>query len=98
MAALIGTHLDKLKDSKKKMKEASERLEMVAGKFDQTNCCYSTTNHHILFFFSVNNYDGKTAEDIAPIRNFMSEIFSTCFQKASLPIQRKWLILNIILQ
>ena len=62
MAALIGTHLDKLKDSKKKMKEASERLEMVTGKFDQINCCYSTTNHHILSFFSVNNYDGKTAE------------------------------------
>ena len=97
VAALIGTHLDKLKDPQRKIKETSERLEMVTGKFDQTVVTppQAVTSSP---FFSVNNYDGKAAEDITPIRNFMSKIFSTRFQKASLPIQRKWLILNIILR
>ena len=97
VAALIGTHLDKLKDPKRKLKETSERLEIVTGKFDQI---VVTPPQAITSspFFSVNNYDGKAAEDIVPIRNFMSKIFSTRFQKASLPIQRKWLILNIILR
>ena len=97
VAALIGTHLDKLEDPQRKINETSERLEMVAGKFDQTVVTppQAVTSSP---FFSVNNYDGKAAEDITPIRNFMSKIFSTRFQKASLPIQRKWLILNIILR
>ena len=97
VAALIGTHLDKLEDPQRKIKETSERLEMVTGKFDQTVVTppQAVTSSP---FFSVNNYDGKAAEDITPIRNFMSKIFSTRFQKASLPIQRKWLILNIILR
>ena len=97
VAALIGTHLDKLEDPQRKIKETSERLEMVTGKFDQI---VVTPPQAITSspFFSVNNYDGKVAEDIAPIRNFMSQIFSTRFHKASLPIQRKWLILNIILR
>ena len=97
VAALIGTHLDKLEDPQRKIKETSERLEMVTGKFDQTVVTppQAVTSSP---FFSVNNYDGKAAEDITPIRNFMSKIFSTRFQNASLPIQRKWLILNIILR
>ena len=97
VAALIGTHLDQLEYPAQKIKETGDRLEMVAGKFNQIVVTPPKTVTSSPFF-SVNNYDGEAAEDIAPIRNFMNEIFRTRFQKASLPIQRKWLILNIILR
>ena len=97
VAVLIGTHLDELKDSAQKIEETSERLEAVTRKFDEIVVTppQSVTSSS---FFPVNNYDGKEADDIAPIRNCMNEIFRTRFQKASLPIRRKWLILNIILR
>ena len=97
VAALIGTHLDMLKDPDKNIQETTKRLDMVTGKFDKI---VVTPPRAVTCspFFMVNNYDGKVAEDITPIRNFMNEIFRTRFQKAILPIQSKWLLLNIILR
>ena len=97
VAALIGTHLDKLEDREKKIKETSESLKKVTEKFEKI---VVTPPQNITSspFFSVNNWDGKEAADIAPIRSFMNEIFSKRFQNAKLPIQKKWLILNIILR
>ena len=102
VAALIGTHLDKLENQEKKIKETGESLKKVTKKFSkivitppQNTSAEATSNSP---FFSVNNYDGEEAVDIAPIRNFMSEIFHGRFREASLPVQKKWLILNIILR
>ena len=106
VAALIGTHLDKLEDRGKKIKETSESLKQVTGKFKKivvtppppAKASSSTSLDTSSPFFAVDNYDGKEAVDIAPIRNFMNKVFSTHFQAASLPIRKKWLILNIILR
>ena len=97
VAALIGTHLDKLEDREKKIKEESESLKKVTEKFEKI---VVTPPQNITSspFFSVNNWDGKEAADIAPIRTFMNEIFCKRFQNAKLPIQKKWLILSIILR
>ena len=97
VATLVGTHLDELKDPSQKIKETSETLEAVTRKFDEIVVTPPQTATSSPFF-SINNYDGNAADDIALIRNFMNKIFRTRFQKASLPIQRKWLILNIILR
>ena len=97
VATLIGTHLDELKDPSQKIKETSERLEIVTGKFDEIVITLPQTVTSSPFF-SVNNYDGEAAEDIAPIRNFMNEIFHTRFQKAFLRVRKNWLILNIVLR
>ena len=106
VAALIGTHLDKLEDSGKKIRETSESLKQVTEKFKKivvtpptpAKASSSTSLDTSPPFFAVDNYDGKEAVDIAPIRNFMNKVFSTHFQAASLPIRKKWLILNIILR
>ena len=108
VAALIGTHLDKLEGQEGKIKEISEKLEEVTQKFDkivvtppQVTSAEATSNTSSGVsspFFSVNNYDGEEAVDIAPIRTFMNKIFQTRFGDASLPVQKKWLILNIILR
>ena len=106
VAALIGTHLDKLEGQEEKIKEASERLNKVTQKFNKvvvtppqsTSATSSTSSGVSSPFFSVNNYDGVEAVDVAPIRTFMNEIFQTRFRNASLPVQKKWLILNIILR
>ena len=102
VAALIGTHLDKLEDREQKIKETSESLKKVTQKFSkivvtppQNTSAEATSSSP---FFSVNNYDGQEAVDIAPIRTFMNEIFQSRFQEASLPVQKKWLILNVILR
>ena len=102
VAALIGTHLDKLEGQEEKIKETRKSLKKVTQKFSkivltlpQNTSAEATSSSP---FFSVNNYDGEEAVDIAPIRTFMNEIFQSRFQKASLPIQKKWLILNIILR
>ena len=77
VAALIGTHLDMLVDQEKKMKQVSDSLKKVTDKFKSIIISppQKTTTSP---FFSVNNYDGKEAMDIAPIRNFMNKIFSKC--------------------
>ena len=106
VAALIGTHLDKLEDRGKKIRETSESLKQVTGKFKKiivspptpAEASSSTSLDTSPPFFAVDNYSGKEAVDIAPIRNFMNKVFSTHFQAASLPIRKKWLILNIILR
>ena len=108
VAALIGTHLDKLEGQEGKINEVSEKLEEVTQKFDKivvappqvtsAEATSSTSSGVSSPFFSVNNYDGEEAVDIAPIRTFMNKIFQTRFGDASLPVQKKWLILNIILR
>ena len=106
VAALIGTHLDKLEDRGMKIRETSESLKQVTGKFKKivvtpptpAKASSSTSLDTSSPFFAVDNYNGKEAVDIAPIRNFMNKVFSTHFQAASLPIRKKWLILNIILR
>ena len=95
VAALIGTHLDKLEDRQSTIKETSKSLKKVTEKFKKI-VVTPPQNVTPSPFFSVNNYDGKETVDIAPIRNFMNKIFCSRFQNASLPIQKKWLILNII--
>ena len=99
IAALVGTHIDKLDDKEKKIKEASERLQKVTQKYDKIFVTPESTHASVSpLFFPVNNYDGEEAEDIAPIRAFMNEIFQSRFRKASLPVPKKWLVLNIILR
>ena len=98
VAVLIGTHLDKLGDQEMKVKETSESLKKVAQKFPTVVVTPPSFSASSSPFFSVNNYDGEEAADIAPIRNFLNGIFHTRFQNASLPVQKKWLILNIILR
>ena len=103
IAALIGTHLDKVEDQEKRIQETSESVKKITEKFSkiivtpQQNV--ATANPGISSpFFSVNNYDGEEGTDIAPIRQYMSDIVQSRFQDASLPVQKKWLILNIILR
>ena len=106
VAALIGTHLDKLENREEKIRETNESLKQVTGKFKKilvapptsVETSSSTSLEMSSPFFSVDNYDGKEAVDIAPIRNFMNKVFATHFQGASLPIRKKWLIFNIILR
>ena len=110
VASLIGTHYDKLLsiDSKKlKIKQTNEGLMRITEKFEKvivspghsvlpTSNSYSTDSS--LTFFHVNNQDGEDVDDIAPIRNFMTKIFRSRFKNASFPIQKKLLLLNIILR
>ena len=108
VAALIGTHLDKLEGQEGKINEMSESLKKVTQQFDKivvtpppvtsAEATSSTSSGVSSPFFSVNNYDGEEADDIAPIRTFLNKIFRTRFRNASLPVQKKWLILNIILR
>ena len=97
VAALIGTHLDKLKNREKKLKDTSESLRKVTNQFKEI-FIPPLKNVTSSLFYAVNNYDGEEVEDIAPIRNFMNKTFESRYKEATLPVQKKWLILNIILR
>ena len=95
VAALIGTHKDKLTEPELKIRQINEALKKIVDKFSDVMVFPSHLNTS---FFPVDNYTGTEKSDIGPIREFMNKIFSTHFKEASLPIRPKWLILGTILR
>ena len=114
VAALIGTHKDKLTDPERQISEKNEALEKVINKFPeiiisprskQQNIEHSelldgarTQSDSKSCFFSVDNLNGTEVSDIGPVRNFLSRIILSRFKNASLPIQPKWLIFGLLLR
>ena len=96
LAALIGTHEDKLKDPENEIKKKSETLNDIVKTFEKILICPGATSSVSLF--TVDNYTGTEQSDIAPLRNKLSEIFYTRFNDASLPIKPKWLLFGLILR
>ena len=95
VAALIGTHKDKLSKPELKIRQVNDALKKTVDKFSKIMVFPSHLN---TLFFPVDNYTGTEQSDIGPIRDFMNKIFSTHFKQASLPIRPKWLILGTILR
>ena len=93
VATLIGTHKDQLTNPEEKIKETDECLKKVTQKFK--DILASPTDCSL---FSVDNYAGTEQSDIAPIREFMNNVFRTHFKDASLPIRPKWLIFGTVLR
>ncbi len=99
LAALIGTHKDKLKDPEnemdQKIQKKSDDLKDIATIFKKMMISPEATSKRVLF-----TVDNKTGEqsDIAPLRKLLSEIFRTKFQNASLPIKPKWFLFGLILR
>ena len=91
-AILIGTHKDKLENPAEKIKQKDEALKRVTHKFSKISVVPGAS------FFSIDNYAGTEQSDIAPLRDFMTSIFSTHFKSSTLPIRKKWLILSILLR
>ena len=114
VAALIGTHKDKLTDPARQISEKNEALEKVVQKFpeiiispgsEQQNIEHSepldgacTQSDSKSCFFSVDNLNGTEVSDIGPVRNFLSRTILARFKKASLPIRPKWLIFGLLLR
>ncbi len=96
VAALIGTHVDKLENPKEKIKQVSDALKATTQKFAEI--LVSPPSHSGASFFAVDNFTGTEESDIAPIRDFMSKVFASHFSHASLPIKPKWLLLGTLLR
>ncbi|XP_064401100.1 uncharacterized protein LOC135347138 isoform X2 [Halichondria panicea] len=97
LAALIGTHKDKLEHPEKEIKKKSEDLNDIVKTFEEILICPGATSERVSLF-TVDNYTGTEQSDIAPLRNVLSEIFHTRFKDASLPIKPKWLLFGLILR
>ena len=95
VAALVGTHKDKLDDPDLRIKQVDQVLEKTVQKFSSV---LVTPPHSNTSFFPVDNYNGTEQSDIGPIRRFMNDVFSTHFKDASLPICPKWLIFGTIIR
>ena len=92
MAALVGTHKDKLVSSEEKIQQIDKGLKEIKQDFKKiTNISGSS-------FFPVDNYYGTRQSDITPIRKFINESIRSHFKEASLPIRPKWLIFSTILR
>ncbi|XP_064407588.1 uncharacterized protein LOC135352329 isoform X2 [Halichondria panicea] len=96
VAALIGTHVDKLENPKEKIKQVNDALKATTQKF--TEILVSPPSDSESSFFAVDNFAGTEQSDIAPIRDFMSNVFACHFKDASLPIKPKWLLLGTLLR
>ncbi|XP_064391932.1 uncharacterized protein LOC135339650 isoform X3 [Halichondria panicea] len=96
LAALIGTHKDKLENPKEEIEEKSQDLKDIVRKFSKIIIRPGTTTCSSLF--TVDNYTGTELSDIAPLRKLLSEIFQTHFKNTSLPIRPKWLLFGLILR
>ncbi|XP_064401929.1 uncharacterized protein LOC135347799 isoform X6 [Halichondria panicea] len=96
LAALIGTHKDKLEHPEKEIKKKSKDLnDIVKEQFDKIMISPDATDSNL---FTVDNYHGTEQSDIGPLRKVLSEIFQTRFKNASLPIRPKWLLFGLILR
>ena len=114
VAALIGTHKDKLTDPERQISEKNEALKKSYQKFpeiiispgsEEQNIKHSepldgsrTQSDSKSCFFSVDNLNGTEVSDIGPVRNFLSRIILSRFKNASLPIRPKWLIFGLLLR
>ena len=96
VAALIGTHVDKLENPKEKIKQVNDALKATTQKFAEI--LVSPPSDSESSFFPVDNFAGTEQSDIAPIRDFMSSVFACHFKDASLPIKPKWLLLGTLLR
>ncbi|XP_064385874.1 uncharacterized protein LOC135334561 isoform X3 [Halichondria panicea] len=96
VAALIGTHVDKLENPKEKIKQVNDALKATTQKF--TEILVSPPPDSESSFFAVDNFIGTEQSDIAPIRDFLSDVFTCHFKDASLPIKPKWLLLGTLLR
>ncbi len=96
VAALIGTHMDKLENPKEKIKQVNDALKATTQKFAEI--LVSPPSDFESSFFAVDNFAGTEQSDIAPIRDFMSNVFASHFSHASLPIKPKWLLLGTLLR
>ena len=96
VAALIGTHVDKLENPKEKIKQVSDALKATTQKFSKILVLPPSDSESS--FFAMNNFAGTEQSDIAPIRDFMSKVFTSHFKDASLPIKPKWLLLGTLLR
>ncbi|XP_064392626.1 uncharacterized protein LOC135340238 isoform X2 [Halichondria panicea] len=94
LAALIGTHKDKLENPEEVIEED---LKDIVQKFDKVMICPSA-NSSSKVLFTVDNYTGTEQSDIAPLRKLLSEIFHKRFKDALLPIRPKWLLFGLILR
>ena len=90
LAALIGTHKDKLENPNEEIEQKSLSLKEITRNFEKFLVSSS--------LFSVDNYAGTEESDVGPIREFMNKIFHQHFKQASLPIRPKWLILGTLLR
>ena len=109
VAALIGTHRDKLgkvdDDIEHKLRHVDDNLIKLKQAFKKFVTSRSTLDTS---FFSVDNYNGTersgsnsgiaNSDDITIIREYMNKIFLTHFKEASLPLRPKWLILSSMLR
>ncbi len=93
VSALIGTHVDKLENSKEKIKQVNDA---TTQKFAEI--LVSPPSDSKSSFFAVDNFTGTEQSDIAPICDFLSDIFASHFKDASLPIKPKWLLLGTLLR
>ena len=96
VAALIGTHVDKLENPKEKIKQVNDALKATTQKFAEI--LVSPPPDSESSFFAVDNFAGTEQSDIAPIRDFLSDVFASHFKDASLPIKPKWLLLGTLLR
>ena len=96
VAALIGTHMDQLKNPKEKIKQVNDALKVTTEKFAEI--LVSPPSDSECSFFAVDNFAGTEQSDIAPIRNFISKVCASHFNNASLPIKPKWLLLGTLLR
>ncbi len=96
VAALIGTHVDKLENPKQRIRQINDALKTTTQKFAEI--LVSPPSNFESSFFAVDNFAGTEQSDIAPIRDFMSDIFACHFKDASLPIKPKWLLLGTLLR
>ena len=96
VAALIGTHMDKLENPKEKIKQVNDALKRTTQKFAEILVCPPSDCESS--FFAVDNFAGTEQSDIGPIREFMSKVFASHFSNASLPIKPKWLLLGALLR
>ncbi|XP_064389438.1 uncharacterized protein LOC135337431 isoform X7 [Halichondria panicea] len=114
VAALIGTHKDKLTDPERQIIEKNEALKKIIKKFPEIIISPGSQEQNIEHsepldgartqldskscFFSVDNLNGTEVSDIGPVRNFLSRIILSRFKNASLPIRPKWLIFGLLLR
>ncbi len=96
VAALIGTHVDKLENPTEKIKQVNDALKATTQKFAEI--LVSPPSYSESSFFAVDNFAGTEQSDIAPIRDFLSDVFASHFRHASLPIKPKWLLLGTLLR
>ena len=95
IAALIGTHKDKVKEPvEQNLLSISERVEKATRNY--SNIIVNPSPDRV--FFAIDNFNGTEESDIGTVRHFMNMNFHTHFEKASLPIRPKWLWLSLILR